>query len=92
MYDLRPELAEILCIRSPADRVTIQKAFVNFCIEHDIVDLHCHQYNIGRHPQMRELLGVETMQSIDMFKHLRGLILPFSVEQREMERRRIIEF
>ena len=23
MYDLRPELAEILCIRSPADRVTI---------------------------------------------------------------------
>jgi len=41
---------------------------------------------------MRELLGVETMQSVDLFKHLRGLILPFSVEQREMERRRIIEF
>ena len=91
MYDLRPELAELLEIRSPADRVTIQTAFVEFCVEHDIVDLHCHQYNIGRHPKMRELLGVECMQSFDLFKHLRGLILPFSVEEREIERRRMLE-
>ena len=91
MYDIRPEFAQLLEIQSPANRATIQKAFVEFCIDNDVVDLHCHQYNIGRHPKLRELLGIECMHSFDLFKHLRGLIIPFSVEDREMERRKLVE-
>jgi len=42
MYDVNEELQEVLGIGSPSDRATIQKSFVDFCVEHDIVDLHCH--------------------------------------------------
>ena len=40
---------------------------------------------------MRSLLGVDIMESDQIFLYLRGLIHPFSVQEREMERRRLIE-
>jgi hypothetical protein len=40
---------------------------------------------------MRSLLGVDIMESDQIFPYLRGLIHPFSVQEREMERRRMIE-
>jgi hypothetical protein len=89
LYDVRPELAELMSLPSPTDRSTILRIFVDFCIEHDIIDLHCHQYNVSRHPRLRALLGIDVLQCYDIFKHLRGLIIPFSPQDREIERRKI---
>jgi hypothetical protein len=36
------------------------------------------------------MLGVDIMESREMFKYLRGLINPFSVDDREKERKRIV--
>ena len=84
MYDIVPELQELMGMRSPADRAHIQKYFVDFCVEHDIVDLHCHQYNVSRNPRLRALLGIDVMQSYDIWRYLRGLIKPFSVQERAL--------
>lgn len=63
MYDIIPELQELISIPSVADRVTIQTKFVEYCIENDIVDLHCHRYNVSRCSKMRALLGCDVVQS-----------------------------
>jgi len=41
---------------------------------------------------MRGLLGIDVMQSYEMFRHLGNLISPFSVVEREMENRRKIVY
>ena len=87
MYDIIPELQELISIPAVADRVTIQTKFVEYCIENDIVDLHCHRYNVSRCSKMRALLGCDVVQSQDLFRHLRGLIKPFAVTDRLLEQR-----
>jgi hypothetical protein len=42
LYEVKPELQDLLNLPNPTDRATILKIFVEFCIEHDIIDLHCH--------------------------------------------------
>jgi hypothetical protein len=37
------------------------------------------------------MLGVDILESREIFKYLRGLIMPFSVEEREAERKRLVE-
>ncbi|TNV84102.1 hypothetical protein FGO68_gene3647 [Halteria grandinella] len=91
MYDVRPELQQLFKVRSPATRRDILTAFVAFANENDMVDLQCHHYNIARHPKMRAMLGVDILESREIFKYLKGLIMPFSVEEREAERRRLVE-
>ena len=71
-----------------ADRITIQTKFVDYCVEHDIVDLHCHRYNVSRCPKLRVLLGCDCMQTYDLWKHLRGLVRPFAVNDRLIEQKR----
>ena len=48
MYDIIPELQELLTIPSVSDRVTIYTKFVAYCVENDIVDMHSHRYNVSR--------------------------------------------
>ena len=48
-------------IPAVSDRVTIQKKFVEYCIENDVVDLHCHRYNVSRCPKLKALLGCDVM-------------------------------
>ena len=64
---------------------------MTFANENDLVDLHCHHYNVSRHPKLRAMLGVDILESREIFRYLRGLIMPFSVEEREAERRRLVE-
>ena len=59
MYDVIPELTELMGIPPVSDRVTIQTKFVDYCIENDIIDLHCHQYTIARCQKLRALLGCD---------------------------------
>ena len=91
MYDVRPELREVIMCNSPLTKKDLQMAFVNFCIRHDLVDLQCHNYTIGKHHRMRSLLGIDTLESSDIFLHLKGLVSPFSVQEREQERKKLIE-
>ena len=56
MYDVIPELCELLKIPAVADRVTIQGKFINYCIENDIVDLHCHRYNVAKCHKLKAIL------------------------------------
>ena len=65
--------------------------FVNFANDNDLVDLQCHHYNISRHPKLRAMLGVDILESREIFRYLRGLVMPFSVEEREAERKRLVE-
>lgn len=37
------------------------------------------------------MLGVDILESREIFKYLKGLIMPFSVEEREAERKRLVE-
>ena len=37
------------------------------------------------------MLGVDILESREIFRYLRGLIMPFSVEEREAERKRLVE-
>jgi hypothetical protein len=37
------------------------------------------------------MLGVDILESREIFKYLRGLVMPFSVEEREAERKRLVE-
>lgn len=39
MYDVRPELREVIMCNSPLTKKDLQMAFVNFCIKNDLVDL-----------------------------------------------------
>ena len=48
-------------IPAVADRVTIQTKFVDYCVENDVVDLHCHRYNVSRCPKLRALLGCDVL-------------------------------
>ena len=91
MYDVRPELQQLFKLKSPASRRDILTAFVNFANDNDLVDLQCHHYNVSRHPKLRAMLGVDILESREIFKYLRGLIMPFSVEEREAERKRLVE-
>ncbi|CDW91305.1 phd zinc finger-containing protein [Stylonychia lemnae] len=91
MYDVRPEMQSLFKLKSPSTRRDILTAFVNFCNDNDLVDLQCHHYNISRHPKLRAMLGVDVMESREIFKYLKGLVTPFSVEEREAERKRLVE-
>ena len=69
--------------------MTIQTKFVDYCVENDIVDLHCHRYNVSRCPKLRQLLGCDVMQTFDLWKHLRGLVRPFVLNDRVTEQKKL---
>eukprot|EP00347_Sterkiella_histriomuscorum_P006488 403352576 len=91
MYDVRPELQTLFKLKSPCSRRDVLTAFVGFCNDNDLVDLQCHHYNISRHPKLRAMLGVDVMESREIFKYLKGLVNPFSVEEREAQRKTLVE-
>lgn len=37
------------------------------------------------------MLGIDIIESREIFRYLRGLIVPFSVDEREAERKRLVE-
>ena len=37
------------------------------------------------------MLGVDVMESREIFKYLKGLVVPFCVEEREADRKRMVE-
>ena len=37
------------------------------------------------------MLGIDIIESREIFRYLRGLIVPFSVDEREAERKKLVE-
>ena len=79
MFDLKPELYNLIQCRSPATKKDIMMAFNKFCNHHDLVDLVGNFITVKMHKGLRELFGVDFMEPHNLFKYINGLITPFSV-------------
>ena len=58
-YLINDEFAELLGLSEPASRKEIQKAFITYGINHDIIDLKMHQFNIYKNVKLKVLLGAD---------------------------------
>ncbi|TNV86401.1 hypothetical protein FGO68_gene7147 [Halteria grandinella] len=80
----------------PRTRKEIQSCFINFCLDHDLVDVKSHHYLIYRHKKLSSILKgrcqdlppCDTIHPHDLFKYLRK----FMKKDDTLKQRRKIQF
>ena len=60
----------------PVTRKECQRAFIDFTINHELIDLKSRQYMVFRNPRLKSMLGTDVIVAKDLFKYLRRMLHP----------------
>ena len=75
-YLINDDFAELHGLSEPVTRKEVQTAFINYSINHDIVDLKQHHYLVYKNARLKSMLGADTIHPKNLFKYLRKMLVP----------------
>ena len=75
-YLLNLEFADLLGLQEPVTKLEVERAFITYTINHELIDLRSHTWSIFKCPKLKQMLGVDITNNKAVFKQLTKMMAP----------------